>query len=107
MNLASTTSSIVPCQGGSESVTYAYGHGSGSGSNSVADPGCLSWIPDLGSRIQKQQQKRGVKQNFCYTFFCSHKFQKNVHYFIFEMLKKKICANFQRIIELFTPKNCH
>jgi hypothetical protein len=40
---------------------------------SVADPGCLSRIPDpdfypfripdLGSRIQKQQQKRGVKKN--------------------------------------------
>ena len=40
---------------------------------SVADPGCLSRIPDpdfypsripdLGSRIQKQQQKREVKKN--------------------------------------------
>jgi hypothetical protein len=40
---------------------------------SVADPGCLSRIlifthpgsriSDLGSRIQKQQQKRGVKKN--------------------------------------------
>ncbi len=57
--------------------------GSGAGSapvTSVADPGCLSRIPDpdfypsripdpgsripdLGSRIQKQQQKRGVKKN--------------------------------------------
>jgi hypothetical protein len=42
-------------------------------STSVADPGCLSRIPDpdfypsripdLGSRIQKQQQKREVKKN--------------------------------------------
>jgi hypothetical protein len=48
--------------------------------SSVADPGCLYRIPDpdfypsripdpgsrisdLGSRIQKQQQKRGVKKN--------------------------------------------
>jgi hypothetical protein len=41
---------------------------------SVADPGCLSRIlifthpgsriPDLGSRIQKQQQKRVVKKKF-------------------------------------------
>jgi hypothetical protein len=41
---------------------------------SVADPGCLSRIPDpdfypsripdLGSRIPKQQQKRGLKKNF-------------------------------------------
>jgi hypothetical protein len=45
---------------------------------SVADPGCLpripdpdfypSRIPDLGPRIQKQQQKRGVKK------ICSHTF---------------------------------
>jgi hypothetical protein len=41
-----------------------------------------------GSRIQKQQQKRGVKKN----------------YFSFEVLKKKIWANFQRIIELFAQK---
>jgi hypothetical protein len=42
-----------------------------------------------GSRIQKQQQKRGVKIE---------------NYFSFEVLKKKIWANFQRIIELFTQK---
>jgi hypothetical protein len=30
---------------------------------SVADPGCLSRFLDLGSRIQKHQQKRGVKKN--------------------------------------------
>jgi hypothetical protein len=35
---------------------------------------------------------------------CSHIFHKIVNYFSFEMLKKKICANFQRIIYLFTPK---
>jgi hypothetical protein len=68
---------------------------------SVADPGCLSRIPDpdfypsripnLGSRIQKQEQKRGVKKICCHTFVCSlkfHKFHKIVNYFIFEMLKK-------------------
>jgi hypothetical protein len=81
---------------------------------SVADPGCLSRIPDpdfypsripdLGSRIQKQQQKRGVKNFFCHTFLCSHKFNKIEHYFSFEVLNKKIWANFQRIIELFTQK---
>jgi hypothetical protein len=56
-----------------------------------------------GSRIQKQQQKREVKKN-CHTFLCSHKFHKIVNYFSFEVLKKKIWANFQRIIELFTKK---
>ncbi len=63
--------------------------------SNVADPGCLSGIlifypsriPDLGSRIQKQQQKRGVKKISCYTFFCSHKFHKIEYYFIFYKLK--------------------
>ncbi len=79
---------------------------------SVADPGCFipdpgSWflpIPDLGSRIQKQQQKRGVKKICCHNFLCSHTFHKIAHYFSFDVLKKKIWANFQRIIELFTQK---
>ncbi len=59
-----------------------------------------------GSRIQKQQQKREVKfrkKISCYTFLCSHKFHKIVNYFSFEVLKKNIWANFQRIID-FLPK---
>ncbi len=64
----------------------------------------LSRIPDLGSRIKKQQKNRGVKKKFCHTFLCSHKFHKIEHYISFEVLKKKIWANFQRIIELFTQK---
>ncbi len=36
--------------------------------------------------------------------FCIHKFHIIENYFIFELLKKKIWANFQRIIELFTQK---
>jgi hypothetical protein len=64
-----------------------------------------SRISDLGSRTQKQQQKRGVKKNLLYsTFLCSQKFNKIENYFSFEVLKKKIWANFQRIIELFTQK---
>jgi hypothetical protein len=68
--------------------------------------GSVMFIPDpdfYPSRIQKQKQKREVKKN-CHTFFCSHKFHKIENSFIFEMLKKKIWANFQRIIELFTQK---
>jgi hypothetical protein len=57
-----------------------------------------------GSRIQKQQQKRGVKKICCHTFLCSHKFHKTENYFSFEVLKKKIWANFQKIIELSTQK---
>ncbi len=34
--------------------------------------------------------------------FLSNKFHKIEYYVIFEMLKKKIWANFQRIVEVFT-----
>jgi hypothetical protein len=56
------------------------------GTSSVADPGCLSRItdpdvyssriPDLGSRIQKQQQKRGVKKLVVIPFFVALNFTK-------------------------------
>ncbi len=77
--------------------------------DNVKDSGCLSRIlilpiPDLGSRIQKQQQTRGVKKISCHTFLCSHKFHKIENYFNFEVLRKKIWADFQRIKELFTKK---
>ncbi len=44
------------------------------------------------------------KKISCHIFLYSHKFHKIVNYFSFEVLKKKIWANFQRIIELFTKK---
>ncbi len=86
---------------------------------SIADPGCLSRIPDPdfypslildpGSRIPDPDPKTVPKERnekkFCYhTFFCSHKFHKIEYYVIFEMLKKKIWANFQRIVEVFTQE---
>jgi hypothetical protein len=46
---------------------------------------------------------RGEKIFFVVPFFGAINFTK-LNYFIFEMLKKKIWANFQRIIELFTQK---
>ena len=80
----------------------------------------MLWIRDVypGSRIlifthpgprisdpgSKNRNKREVKKIRCNTFLCSHKFHKIVNYFSFEVLKKKIWANFQRIIELFTKK---
>jgi hypothetical protein len=83
----------------------------------VADPGCLSRIPDPdfypsripdpGSRIPDPKtvtKERGGKKIFHHIFFCSHKFHKIEYYVIFEMLKKKIWANFQRIVEVFTQK---
>jgi hypothetical protein len=66
-----------------------------------------SRIPDPGSRIPDPKtatKERGEKKISCHTFLCSHKFHNIVNYFIFEVLKKKIWANFQRIIELFTKK---
>jgi hypothetical protein len=78
---------------------------------SVAEPGCLSRIPDPvfthpGSRISdpKTVTKVRGKKNLLSYFFCSHKFHKNEYYVIFEMLKKKIWANFQRIVEVITQK---
>jgi hypothetical protein len=74
-----------------------------------------SWfltIPDLGSRIQKQQQKTGMKQVFCHSTF----YPKNCHlalnrykseyYFIFDMVKKTL-AQFSKSKWFFYPKNCH
>ncbi len=66
----------------------------------IPDPG--SRIPDPGSK--NLNWREGWKKKFCQTFFCSRKFHKIVNYFIFEMLKKKIWANFQRTLELFTQK---
>ncbi len=65
------------------------------------------FIPDPGSRISdpgsKNSNKReGWKKICCHNFLCSHKFHKTANYFSFEVVKKKICAYFQRIIELFT-----
>jgi hypothetical protein len=70
----------------------------------ISDPG--SRISDPGSRIPdpKTATKEGGEKISCHTFLCSHKFHKIVNYFSFEVLKKKIWANFQRIIELFTKK---
>jgi hypothetical protein len=59
-----------------------------------------SRIPDPKTAITE----RGEKKINCHTFFCRHKFHKIENYFIFGMPKKKIWANFKRIIELFTQK---
>jgi hypothetical protein len=66
-----------------------------------------SRIADFGFRIPDPKtvtKERGENTFFCQTFFCSHKFHKIVNYFIFEMLKKNIWANFRRTIELFIQK---
>jgi hypothetical protein len=60
----------------------------------------------LGSWIQKNSNKReGWKKISCHNFLFSQKFNKIANYSSFELLKKKIWANFQRIIELLN-QNC-
>jgi hypothetical protein len=81
---------------------------------SVADPGCLSQIPDpdfypsripgLGSRIQKQQQKRGVKKISCHTFLCSHKFHKLKIILVLKCWRKKF-GPISKNYKTFYPKN--
>ncbi len=56
------------------------------------NPGCLSRIPypniyasripDSGSRIQQQHQKRRGKKTFCPAIFCSHKYHEILNNFI-------------------------
>ncbi len=75
----------------------------------IADPGCLSWIPGPNfypSRIlnPKTATKENAKKKFCPTFFVAINITKLKVIFIFELLKKKIWANLQRIVELFTQK---
>jgi hypothetical protein len=85
--------------------------------SSVADPGCLSRIPDpdfYPSRIPDPRSRipdpktatkeRGEKKLDVKPFNVATKFNNIVNYFSFEVLNKKVWANFQRIIELFTKK---
>jgi hypothetical protein len=81
---------------------------------SVADPGCLSWIPDLESRIsdpgswiQQKHQKRRGKIFIGPIIFCSHKYHKIVNILIFEQLKKFFLANTLLLTSTFYPKICH
>ncbi len=82
----------------------------GSRISRIPDPDFYpSRIPDPGSRISDPGSKNSNKRErwkkiSSHTFLCSHKFHKIVNYLSFEVLKKKILANFLRIIELFTKK---
>jgi hypothetical protein len=49
-------------------------------------------------------KERGEKKLDVKPFYVATKCYKIVNYFCFEVLKKKILANFERIIELFTKK---
>ncbi len=61
-----------------------------------------SRISDPGSKNSNKWE--GWKKISCHNFLCIHKFLKIANYSSLGVLKKKIWANFQRIIELFTQK---
>ncbi len=73
----------------------------------IPDPG--SWFLTIPEPLDPKPatKERGEKKISGHTFFCSNEFHKTENYFIFETLKKKIWADFQRIIEVFSPKNHH
>jgi hypothetical protein len=68
------------------------------------------FIPDpdfYPSRIPDPKtatKERGEKKFDVKPFYVATKFNKIINYFSFEVLKKNIWANFQRIIERFTQK---
>ncbi len=57
-----------------------------------------------GSRIQKQQQKRGVNKFCCHIFFVATNFTK-FKIILFLKCRGKKFGKFQKIIEIFTQKN--
>ena len=61
---------------------------------------CLGTLRTNFFTVTKEREEK----NFVIILFCCHKFHKIEYYVIFEMLKKKIWANFQRIVEVFTQK---
>ncbi len=71
---------------------------------SVGDRGCLSRILIFShprSRISEPRSnnnsKKGGRKFVLSNLFCSHKFHKIENYFIFEQVKERIWANWQRI----------
>jgi hypothetical protein len=88
---------------GSGSVKNIYASGQCCGSGMfIPDPG--SWFYPSRIPDPKTATKERGEKNFLVKPLCSHKFHKIVNYFSFEVVKKKIWANFQRNIELFTKK---
>ncbi len=81
---------------------------------SVADPGCLSRIldpdfypsriPDLGSRIQKQQQKRGMKKLDVIPFFVATNFTKLKIILFLKCWRKKLRSIFKEESEIRDPE---
>ncbi len=74
--------------------------------HSVADPGCLSWIlifTHSGSRIQKQQQKRGGEKKFVILLFVATNFTKLKIILFLKCWRKTIGSIFKELLK-FLPK---
>ncbi len=67
----------------------------------ISDPGLRIPYPKKTATKVSGEKKYFVLRLY---FFCSLKYHKILNHFIFELLKEKIWANLQRIIELFTKK---
>ncbi len=100
---------VDPCGSGSEILEFIKGIPAvwrirdvypGSRIPIFTHPGSRIWIPDP----KKATKERGEKKIVVKTFYVATNFTKLQNYFSFEVLKKKIWDNFQRIIELFTQK---
>ncbi len=73
-------------------------------------PGPGSWflpIPDPGSRIQNQQQKRGVKKICCHIFFCSQQISPNWKLLYFLNAEEQNLDQFSKNFWTFYPKICY
>jgi hypothetical protein len=66
----------------------------------VADPICLSRIPDPKTAMKDRGEKK-----FVIPFFGDINFTK-LNYFIFEILKKKNLGQFSKNYRTFYPKYC-
>ncbi len=62
-----------------------------------------SRIPDLGSRIQQQQQKMRGKTIICLASFLATNI-RNIKLFLFQ---EKNLSQFTKNYSTFNPKNCH
>jgi len=68
---------------------------------SVADPGCLSWIPDLGS---KKSYKRGVRKKIVKKFLEVKNFTKCKFILFLKCLRKKFEKNFKEFCNILPKK---
>jgi hypothetical protein len=86
---------------------------------SVADPGCLSWIPDpdfypfwipdLGSQISdlKTATKERDEKNFLSNLFLKPQISQNCKLFYFLNAEEKNLGQFSNNYRTFYPKICH